>query len=441
MLRNVFNTLKSLGISPNAKILCAVSGGIDSVVLLHCLYEYGADCIVAHCNFQLRGEDSDKDEEFVKDIAWKLEYKFISEKFDTETYAEKLGISIQMAARDLRFEWFYQIAEKYNCDYIALAHNSDDQVETMIFNLIRGTGIRGLTGMRTLKGKLLRPLLNVSRTEIEKYATEDYIKYREDKTNAKTEYSRNKIRHLIFPLMEEINPNFRNNAFNTSKYLADTSEILESYIQKIKEQCVKYIDDKVFIDIDFLSRQVAYRTLLFEILLLESLPNTFANEVLDLIDSQPGKICSFRNIEVLKDRHFIIIRTSKSTQDTGEYLIHENDTFINNPMSLEISSFKIHKRFEISTNQNIALLDHDKLKFPLKLRKWREGDKFKPLGMKNFKKLSDFFTDIKINLFEKSEIWIIESGDNIVWIVGHRIDDRYKITNKTENICQITYGK
>lgn len=439
MLSKVFNTLRFHGINPNSRILCAISGGIDSVVMLHCLYEYGSDCVVAHCNFQLRSEESNKDEEFVKNLAWKLEYKFISEKFNTKEYATKAGISIQMAARDLRFEWFYQMSEKYKCDYIALAHNSDDQVETMIFNLIRGTGIRGLTGMKTLNEKLLRPLLNVSRKEIEKYATEDYIKYREDKTNAKTEYSRNKIRHLIFPLMEEINPNFRNNAFNSSVYLTDTCKVYEDYIYKIKQKCVKYAEDKVFINLNILKKTPAQRTLLFEILSLESLPNAFASEVLDLIDSQPGKVSNYRNIEVLKDRDYIIIRTAKSVNDESEYLINDIDDIITKPIKIKLIKTSKDDGFSIIKDSDIAMLDYDKLKFPLKIRKWKDGDRFKPLGMKNFKKLSDFFTDIKLNLFDKSEIRVIVSGNEIVWIIGHRIDDRFKITDKTKKIyvCSI----
>ncbi len=441
MINKVYKIIDSLNISGSENILCAVSGGIDSVVMLYCLYEYGFNCIVAHCNFKLRGEESDNDEVFVKNLADKLEFKFISEKFDTGQYARKAGVSIQMAARDLRFEWFYEMSEKYNCKYIALAHNSDDQIETVLYNLIRGTGIKGLCGMKTIKGKLFRPLLEIQRKEIEKFAKENHIEYRTDSTNIKTEYSRNKIRHLIFPLFNQINPNFRQNIFNTSNYLKDVAKIYEDYILTAKQNCVKYAEDKVYINIDKLKKTHYPETVLFEIFSYESLPNSFAAEALDLLNSQSGKACIYRNIEVLKDREHIIIRTNYASKKSEEYFIEKNIKEINIPINLKFEEIKITENFEIIKNPNYAMLDVEKIKFPLKLRKWQEGDKFKPLGMDNLKKLSDFFTDNKLNLFQKSELWLLTSANEIVWIVGHRIDNRFKITENTSKAIVVKFSK
>lgn len=439
MINKVFRKLDETNIDYKSRILCAISGGIDSVIMLHCLYEYGLDCIVAHCNFGLRGDESDNDELFVKKLAEQYEFKFISERFDTETYAEKAGISIQMAARDLRFEWFYEMAEKNQCDYIALAHNADDQVETIIFNLTRGTGIRGLCGMRVLKGKLLRPILEIPRSEIEEYAKVNYIEYRTDSTNIKTEYSRNKIRHLVFPLLEEINPSFRENAFKTSIFLRDVNNIFDDYILKCKSDCVKYSHNKIYIDLDKLKQKVSYKTVLFELLKLETLPNSFAAEVLDLSESQSGKICKYRNIEVLKDRNFLIIRTV-SVKKEKDFYIDRYTKQITVPIFLNFTE-KIIDNDKIITNPDFAMLDADKISFPIKLRRWKAGDRFKPLGMNQFKKLSNFFTDIKLNVFTKSEIWLLVSGEDIIWIPGIRIDDRFKITEKTKNIMIIEYKK
>lgn len=433
MIQEVISVFNTHNISKSSKLLCAVSGGIDSIVMMHCLHELQYNCIIAHCNFKLRGTESDKDEEFVNNFSIKLGYRFISESFDTQKIADSAGISTQMAARDLRFEWLYKMADLHECDYIVLAHNSDDQVETVIFNLIRGTGIRGLTGMHTLKGKLLRPLLNVSRKEIEKFVEENYVKHREDSTNIKTIYSRNKIRHLVFPIMEEINPNFRQNGFNTTEYLKDVVKIYEDYIYKTKFECVKYIDDKVYIDINKLKESISYKTMLFEIFTSESLPNTFSQEAVDLLNSQSGKICKYRNIQVLKDRDYIIISTVRKKGSNDSFKIYPEQLKIKEPIPLEFIKKDIDKEFKISENANYGFFDYDKLEFPLILRKWKSGDRFKPLGMNNYKKLSDFFSDIKLNIFQKSEQWILTTkSDEIIWIVGKRIDNRFKITQESK---------
>jgi tRNA(Ile)-lysidine synthase len=434
MISKVFRIIQNANIPDNAKVLCAVSGGIDSVVMLHVLRDYGFDCVVAHCNFKLRGAESDGDEKFVRDLAEKLEFKFICETFNTEEYANSAGVSIQMAARDLRYEWFHETAEKLNCDYIAVAHNSDDQIETIITNLIRGTGIRGLTGTKTVKAMIFRPLLEVSRKEIEAFATDNSIDFRTDSTNAKTKYSRNKIRHLVFPLMEEINTAYKNNILRSVNYLKDTEKILQAYVEQARESCLIYKEGKIIIDIAALEKFVSIETVLFELLVSEGVPKSLASDSVALLDSQTGKSCIFRNYEVLKDRGKIIVKVEST---------HNNSTSFQVDLANleELKKFSIHakivstfEKIDLVKSKNFAFLDFDKLQYPLELRKWVAGDKFKPFGMQNSKKISDFFSDQKISAFEKDEILLLVSNNKIAWVVGHRIDDRFKVTAATKKI-------
>lgn len=435
MIAKVFSMIDNAGIKSGEKILCAVSGGIDSTVMLNVMNDFGFDCIVAHCNFKLRGEESDGDQMFVKALAEKFEFKFLCETFDTHAYADETGLSVQMAARDLRYQWFYEMADQYNCRFIALAHNSDDQAETVITNLIRGTGIRGLTGMKFVKDRLFRPLIEISRKEIEEFATANSIDYRTDSTNITTKYSRNKIRHQVLPLMQEINSSAVKNILKSVKYLHDTELILKEYVSEMRLKCLYYEDDKTVIDLKELNKSAAPETVLFEILIREGFPKTLAAESLNLIGAQSGKSVSFLNVEVLKDRNRLIIEKNKLEEVALNVLISESelDVLLKYGIKASVADFII-KDFKISKNANFAYADYEKLKFPLLLRHRRDGDKFKPFGMKNFRKLSDFFTDEKLSIFEKDEALILESGQDIVWIAGHRSDDRFRITAKTKRI-------
>lgn len=434
MISKVFKKIDEAGIKTGTRILCAVSGGIDSSVMLHVLSDFGFDCIVAHCNFKLRGSESDGDEKFVRDLADKFEFKCICETFDTISFAKQTGLSIQMAARDLRYEWFYEMAEKNKCEYIALAHNSDDQAETVITNLVRGTGIRGLTGMKFVKDMLFRPLIEISRKEIEKFAEENTIDFRTDSTNKTVKYSRNKIRHQILPLMEEINPSCKTNILKSVKYLNDTELILKAYVTEARNKCLYFENDKIVIEIEELKKTAAPETVLFEILVGEGIPKSLAVESVNLIDAQSGKSCKFLNISVLKDRDKLVIDKNSTIIESAivEITLERLELFeqfgINAKIVSNDSSFRIVK------DKNFAFLDLEKLTFPLLVRHKRDGDRFKPFGMNNFKKLSDFFIDEKLNMFDKNDLYIVESGCDIVWLAGLRADDRFKISESTKLI-------
>lgn len=438
MISEVFSKIDEVKMKSGTRLLCAISGGIDSTVMLHVLNDFGFDCIVAHCNFKLRGEESDGDMNFVKNLSAKFEFKFLCETFDTKKYADETGLSIQMAARELRYNWFSEMAEIHNCKYIALAHNADDQVETVITNLVRGTGIRGLTGMKFLKDKLFRPILYISRAEIDKFAQQNDIEYRNDSTNKTVKYSRNKIRHQILPLMEELNSSCKTNIIKSVKYLSDTELIMHEYISEIKLKCVKSVDGKMFIDVNELKKSAAPETVLFEILISERIPKVLALESVNLINSNSGKSCIFLNIEILKDRDFLIVNKSVARIGFKQIEIYEDKLNDLSKYGIGYQIIDSLNEKSIVKDKNIAYINYNKLKFPLILRSWEDGDKFKSFGMKNFKKLSDFFTDEKLSLFEKSEVRILESADEIVWLVGLRADDRFRIDNETDKILVLT---
>jgi tRNA(Ile)-lysidine synthase len=259
MIKEVFKKIDDAGIKTGTRVLCAVSGGIDSSVMLTVLNDFGFDCIVAHCNFKLRGAESDGDEQFVKKLAQGFEMKFLSASFDTHEYAVATGLSIQMAARELRYNWFNEMAAAHKCEFIALAHNSDDQTETVITNLIRGTGVRGLTGMKFVNDNLFRPLVGISRKEIEKFASDNNIEFRTDSTNKTVKYSRNKIRHLVIPLLEEINSSAKQNILKSVNYLSDTEDILAAYTSDCRKKCLYFESDKIIIDLNELLKFAAIK--------------------------------------------------------------------------------------------------------------------------------------------------------------------------------------
>lgn len=434
MIKEVFDKIDEAGIKTGTKILCAISGGIDSTVMLHVLNDFGFDCIVAHCNFKLRGKESDGDEEFVRNLANKMEFKFLCETFDTNEYSAQTGLSIQMAARDLRYEWFNNIATKYNCSYIALAHNSDDQVETTITNLTRGTGVRGLTGMRFLKDNLFRPLLFISRKEIEEFAEVNNIEFRTDSTNKTVKYSRNKIRHQVIPLLEEINSSAKSSILKSVKFLTDTEAILKTYVEECSYKCKSYESDKIVFDINELRKCTAPETILFELLIGDGIPKSLAADAINLIKAGSGKSCSFLNITILRDCNKLIIDKNSLSIRPESTLIEEDDLAAFENLGINALTIEKPKKLSINKSTNFAYIDYDKLIFPLTVRNWQHGDRFRPFGMKNFRKLSDFFKDEKLNLFEKENVKIIESNGKIVWIVGLRSDDRFRLDSKTAKI-------
>jgi tRNA(Ile)-lysidine synthase len=315
-----------------------------------------------------------------------------------------------------------------------LAHNSDDQAETVITNLIRGTGVRGLTGMKFVKDKLFRPLLSISRKEIEKFASDNNIEFRTDSTNKTVKYSRNKIRHLVIPLLEEINSSAKQNILKSVNYLSDTEDILAAYTSECRQKCLYFESHKIIIDLNELLKFAAHKTVLFEILIKEGIPKSLAADAINLLDSETGKSCKFLNITILRDRSKLIIDKNTSVSDHKSFIVEESDLSKLEAIGIFASIVDYNSNLQLNKSGSYAYLDYEKVKFPLKIRSWQDGDRFRPFGMKNFRKLSDFLKDEKLSKFDKESVKIVESDGKIVWIAGLRIDDRYRIADNTKRV-------
>ena len=421
IIENYIDRLQLL--KPKDKIVVGFSGGADSTALLHILHNLGYTCIAAHCNFHLRGEESDRDEAFVTDFAASLNLPLYKQHFDTKRIAKERGISIEMAARELRYHWFAELKEKHRADAIAVAHHKDDSIETVLLNLIRGTGIKGLTGIQPKTGDLIRPLLCVSKKDILQYVSSDNLPFVTDSSNKQDQWIRNKIRLQLIPLMETINPSVRKSIIQTMENMTEAFKIYEKEIDNTIQ--VIFNREKGVISIPLLKTSSSPESLLFEILKDYGFGKEVIKEMHTAIDSQPGKMFYAENYYVVKDRNEFLL-SPVIQEDNKSYFVYEDDRIIETPVRLTISFLSDNTKDLIEKKTNVACLDHDKLQFPLILRKWKKGDKFIPLGMKNFQKLSDFFTNLKFSKIQKENTWILISGEKIVWIVNHRIDDRFK---------------
>ena len=422
---------------PDDKILLAVSGGIDSVVMAELFFLAGYDFGIAHCNFKLRGKDSDKDEKFVKELAEKFKVPFFIKRFDTFKYSDENKISIQMAARELRYYWFTELLEKEDYKYTATAHHRDDSIETFFINLIRGTGISGLHGILPKQGNVIRPILFAGRDKIEVFQKENKIKFREDKSNLSDKYLRNKIRHKLLPVIKEIEPDIEKVMQKNISRFAETENIYFKEIEKKKKKVVKEENEKIIISIDELQKLKPLKTYLFEFLLAYNFNFSDVENITNSLEGISGKQFYSPTHRLLKDRNNLII-TPLSEDEIQEFFIEKTDKEILSPLRLKI---KIEKNIELSSDKNIACLDYSKLEFPLILRKWKKGDVFVPFGMTGKKKLSDFFIDQKLSIIQKEQIWLLCSGENIVWIVGYRIDNRFRVTKNTRQVCKFIFQK
>lgn len=413
-------------------ILIALSGGIDSVVMLDLLVKSGYNCGIAHCNFKLRGEESNADEEFIKTLALRYDISLFITSFDTKEYAMQNSISIQMAARELRYDWFEEIRNNNGFNYIALAHQMDDVIETFFINLTRGTGIKGLTGIKAKNNKLVRPVLFAKRTEIEKYSDEHNLIYREDSSNAETKYLRNKIRHNVLPVFNEINNHFSLTMLENINRLNEISDVLDSIVENTFESITSFENDSYLIDIKNLKQINHLPLFLYSYLKRFNFSRLETTEIINSLDGISGKQFFSSTHRVIKDREKLIITVINENEQQNVFYINSADREIKNPISLSMKLVDDVSNLEIKSDPAIAYIDYDKLIFPLVLRKWKHGEYFIPFGMDGFKKLSDFFIDIKMSIPEKENIWILALGDDIVWIVGKRIDNRFRIGKKTK---------
>lgn len=416
----------------NKKLLLATSGGLDSMVMAHLFHKLKYEVALVHCNFQLRGMESFGDQKFVQDYAEANEIPIFVTQFDTEAFAKDYRLSTQVAARDLRYNWFYELLETEKYDYILTGHHADDNVETFLINLSRGTGLEGLVGIPEQNDKIIRPLLLFSREEIANYANENDIRWREDSSNASDKYLRNKIRHDLVPLFKELNPQFVASFQKTQSFLQESQQMVEDASIMVYQQVAKQEEDEIRFDLNQLKRLPNYRSYLYQWL------NEFGflawDDIYDLVDSQSGKQVFSHNFRLLKDRDSLILCPINTEIGVQEFLIDKDTKEINIPLYL--SFCKVN---DISVPSNTAIfVDQDKLEFPLVLRRWRQGDYFEPFGMEGkSKKVSKLFKDEKLSLIEKENIWILWSGETIVWVVGIRQDERFRIDDTTQNILKI----
>lgn len=421
----------------NDRVLVALSGGVDSVVLATLMLRSGYTFSVAHCNFHLRGEESNRDERFVRSWAEKNKIKLFVSEFDTYEYMQQKGISLEMAARELRYSMFNNLMTAQGFSLLATAHHADDSAETFFINLLRGTGIAGLHGILPKHDNIVRPLLFATRKDIFDFAKANNIPFVEDSTNEDTQFLRNKIRHRLFPLLKDLCPNFDTVIKKDIDRLRETEIVFRSVIERLRADIIEKESNICKINIDRLRKLHPIRILLYELLSEYGFNETDSNNVLASLDKESGKQFFSKTHRLLKDRNYLFITPLNADQHQERYLLNESQNMVNEPIHLVLETLEELTFVNISKDRNIAMFDKDMLQFPLVLRHWKQGDAFVPFGMRKSKKLSDFFTSEKYSLIDKQQQWLLCSGDDIIWIVGRRTDNRYRISEKTKTILKI----
>lgn len=438
LLQTFQNRIKiNLPFLQESKLLIAISGGLDSVVLTHLCKETKLDIALAHCNFNLRDKESNADEIFVQELAKTQKLEVFIQHFDTSNYAKENKLSIQMAARELRYNWFQELAEQLDFDYILTAHHADDNLETFLINLTRGTGLEGLTGIPETNGNIVRPLLSFSRDVILDYAKSKQLKWREDSSNASIKYLRNKLRHEVIPKLKEVNSNVLQNFENTLQHLRETEDIVEESVNAVLKRAIIDINnDEITYDISQFLKLNNPKAYLYEI--FKPFGFTAFNDILSLLTAQSGKQVVSQSFRLIKDRTHLIL-APLPLEDDNEVItinIEEKDKSIQNGIIFFEKAESVTK-----TLKNEIFVDANTLNYPLTVRKWKEGDYFYPLGLNGKKKLSKYFKDEKLSLLDKEKCLLLCSNNEIIWVINHRADQRYKVNNTTNNIIKITFKK
>lgn len=421
-------------LSGEKPVVVGISGGADSVALLHILVSLGYKCIAAHCNFNLRGDESFRDEQFTIDFTKRLQVPLCKISFETNKYAQENRLSVEMAARELRYRWFEELLNTYDADAVAVAHHRDDSVETLLINLTRGSGLTGLTGIKPKNGNVVRPLLCVSREDIYAYIENNGLEYVTDSSNSSDIYTRNFIRLKVIPLLEEINPSVKASLARTANHLYDASLIYNHSIEEAR----KVIIQNNRLSISALLSFPAPATILYEMLKPYGFSRTVCESIFTVLEKDSGKIFYSSTHRLLKDRSDLLIDVL-SGEDNRAYLINLEDDNVDLPVELKPEIVVIKEDYQIEKDKKFAYFDFDKLSFPLVLRHWQEGDWFVPFGMKGKKKISDYFNDKKFSLFDKEKTWLLCSGQDVIWIVGERTDNRYRIEKTTKRVLKLKF--
>ena len=422
---------KNLNFLQGKRLLLAISGGIDSMVMLDLLVRSRQEIAIAHCNFQLRGAESVADEKWVSDYAAQHQIPIFVTHFDTKTFAEDYKLSTQVAARELRYNWFYELLDTHNFDYVLTAHHADDNLETFLINLSRGTGLDGLMGIPQQNDRIVRPLLVFNRSEIEHYASANKIQWREDSSNASDNYLRNKIRHNLVPMLKDLHPDFLASFAKTQQYLQQSQELAEDAAVMVYQQVAQEANDEIHFNLKKLKQLPNYKSYLYQ--WLREFGFTAWEDIYHLAESQSGKQILSTEYRLLKNRDFLILRPLGKETEPEEFWI-EKDSQVNIPLKLTFSKTEAQS----GGSNSVIFVDEEKLGFPLLLRRWKQGDVFLPAGMNGqSKKLSKFFKDEKLSLIEKENTWLLCSANQIVWVIGRRADERFKPTPTTKQILKI----
>lgn len=428
-------TIKKQGLfSSKDKLLLAVSGGVDSVVLCELCKQAGFDFSIAHCNFQLRGEESERDEKFVLNLAGQYAVKIEIKKCDTEKYASENKISIQEAARKLRYDWFEELVRNQKETYLVTAHHADDNIETLLMNFFRGTGLHGLTGIPAKTFYIRRPLLGFRKEELISFAKENNLDFVEDSSNLSSKYTRNFFRNELLPAISKVFPEVNQNLADNMGRFKEIENLYKVSVEKIKKQLCRESGNEIKIPVKQL---MGYknRALIYEIIAGYGFNEKQVDEVIKLASSESGRyiLSPSSNYRIIKHRHWFIISPVKA--DQSENIIIEE---VDKEIVFAAGKLLVEKTNSLNpdSNNKVACIDSRKISFPLLLRKWTTGDYFYPLGMKKKKKLARFFIDLKLPVTEKEKIWVLESNQRIIWVVGYRIDERYKITDATKEVIR-----
>jgi tRNA(Ile)-lysidine synthase len=423
----------------NAKLLLAVSGGVDSVVLVDLCHKAGYPLAIAHCNFRLRGEESERDEQFVTALGNKYEAEIFVKHFDTAEYAKEHHQSIQVAARELRYQWFGELVKDMTTAeqpvYLLTAHHADDNIETLLMNFFKGTGINGLKGIHPKQDKLIRPLLFAGKQDILAYAEANQLSYVEDSSNQSDKYTRNFFRNQLLPAVKEVFPKAEENLKDNIIRFNDIHTIYTEAIEGYKKKLTVQKGNELHIPVLKLKKWPAAATLLYEIIKDYNFTALQSPEVMKLLESETGRFVQSSTHRIIRNRDWLII-SPLAPEEAAHILIQESDKHIIFPQG-KLTIEKISGSLEPSANPQVAALDTKDITFPLLLRKWKQGDYFYPLGMRKKKKLSRFFIDQKLSLTDKENVWVIESDKKIVWVVGLRIDDRFKLTPSSNSLLKM----
>ena len=416
----------------DSKLLIAISGGLDSVVLAHLCKQLGFNVALAHCNFNLRGKESDDDESFVENLAEVWDVEVFIQNFETTAYADFNKLSIQMAARELRYQWFDDLSLQLDFDYVLTAHHADDELETFIINLSRGTGLDGLKGIPEVNGIIVRPLLAFSRQVIEAYANDQDLKWREDSSNQSSKYLRNKIRMEVVPALKALDTNFLERFISTQDHLKESAQIVEDQMDEFADKVVTIKSNGMYLNISEIKATTAPKAYLYQ--LLKDFGFTDWQEIHELLDAQSGKKIFSQDYRLLKDRDQLILSRLNELESVEIFIpagLNQIDTPVGN-MTMELTDSPE------DNSDDVIYVDADKINYPLILRQWQKGDVFFPIGMKGKKKLSKYFKDEKLSVLDKESTWLLCSGEDVIWIIGRRADDRFKLNQETKQILKIS---